>query len=272
MHGEISTIEKKPITSSTIRVALEKRYAAPEWCLMHEVANGTGSAIRRYADCIAMNLFPSRGLSIHGLEIKVSRRDLINELKTPHKADEIAQYCDYWFVVCPKGMADGLELPMSWGLIELHENGILREKKKAEKLEAKPLTRSFIAALARRISQLDAATIAELAEERIKPERERLTKEAEKLYEERKKYPRDLADKYSELKKQLEGLETAVGFKIDNGWNGFEDFIKAAELVRRCGIDRSYSGIIDLRNTIRSKLKAMDESLSHFGIEDKGAA
>jgi len=177
------------VTSSMIRAALEKRYAAPEWCLMHEVANGTGYASKRYADCIAMNLFPSRGLAIHGLEIKVSRSDLISELRTPQKADEIAQFCDFWYVVTPKGMADTIDLPMTWGLIEYLDSGLLREKKKPGKLEAKPLNRTFVAALARRINQLDAATIAQLAEERIKPERARLSQEAQQLRDERNKYP-----------------------------------------------------------------------------------
>jgi hypothetical protein len=177
MKGHVSdelTVDKtKKVTASHIRVALERRHCAPEWCLMHEVANGTGFSGKRYADCVAMNLFPSRGLAIHGLEIKVSRSDPINELKNPDKADEIAQYCDLWYLITPKGLADSLGLPLPWGLIELHDNGILREKKKAQKLDAKPLTRTFIAALARRISQLDAESIAQLAEERIRPERER---------------------------------------------------------------------------------------------------
>jgi hypothetical protein len=92
----------KKLSAADIRVALERRYCAPEWCLMHEAANGTGFSGKRYADCVAMNLFPSRGLAIHGLEIKVSRSDLTKELKNPNKADEIAQYCDLWYVVTPK--------------------------------------------------------------------------------------------------------------------------------------------------------------------------
>jgi hypothetical protein len=260
------------VTSSTIRVALEKRYCAPEWCLMHEVANGTGFSGKRYADCVAMNLFPSRGLAIHGLEIKVSRSDLTNELKNPDKADEIAQYCDLWYVVVPKGLADGLELPLPWGLIELHENGFLREKKKAQKLDAKPLTRTFIAALARRISQLDADSISILAEQRIAPERERLNKQAQELRDERDKYPPRLLDKYTELKGNVDRLEKALGFKITDHYGGaLFDFCRAAELVKQAGLSETYSGIVGLRNTLRSKLRDIEDALGKFGIEEKAA-
>ena len=66
------TIHPPPRTSAAdIHAALRLRYAQPEWAIMFEVANGTGAAQRRYADAIAMNLFPSRGLCVHGFEVKV---------------------------------------------------------------------------------------------------------------------------------------------------------------------------------------------------------
>jgi hypothetical protein len=268
-EGTLRMTEK--VTASSIRIALEKRYQAPEWCLLHEVANGTGLSAKRYADCIAMNLFPSRGLAIHGIEIKVSRSDLLNELKQPEKADEIAQYCDYWYVASPKGLADGVELPMTWGLLELFDSGILREKKKAEKLvEAKPLTRQFVAALARRINQLDATTIAELAEQRIKPERERLQREADELRVERRKYPSNLPELYSNLKSDVERLEQTIGFRITDQWdNSIHTFCKAAELVRSTGLTETYGGIIGLRNTLRSKLQHIEETLGLFGLDNE---
>jgi hypothetical protein len=262
----------KKVTSSDIRVALEKRYCAPEWCLMHEVANGTGFSGKRYADCIAMNLFPSRGLAIHGLEIKVSRSDLTNELKNPNKADEIAQYCDLWYVVTPKGLTDDLELPLPWGVIELHETGLLRERKKAKPLDAKPLTRTFIAALARRISQLDAASISQLAEEKIKPERERLAKQVQELRDERDKYPHGMLERYTELKDGVERLEKALGFSIRDHWGGgLTEFCKAAELVRQCGINESYSGIKAVRRTLKSNLADIDKALTKLGISEDAA-
>lgn len=82
--------------ADTLWQALERRYPAPAWCLFAEVRNGTGAARRvdRYADGIAMSMFPSRGLSVLGFEIKVDRRDWMRELAQPDKAEAIAQFCD----------------------------------------------------------------------------------------------------------------------------------------------------------------------------------
>jgi hypothetical protein len=192
-------------------------------------------------------------------------------LKQPEKADEIAQYCDFWFMATPKGLCDPSELPMTWGLIELHESGVLRERKKPLKLDAKLLDRSFVAALARRISQLDGETINRLAEERIRPERERINKEAESFRQERNKYPHGLLQRHEALRKDVEAFETAFGFKLRDGWRGVEDLCKAAEIVRRCGIAEVLGGIIGLRNTVRVKPKEIEDALSHFGITDQKA-
>ena len=130
--------------------ALEKRYQAPEYALFMEVANGVGAHRRRYADALAMSLFPSRGLDIHGIEIKKDRADWLREKKNPHKADEIASYCDYWWLaVGDKSVAQADELPGPWGLLVLHGKE-LRTLKKAEKLQPKPLDRPFVACILRR--------------------------------------------------------------------------------------------------------------------------
>ena len=108
--------------STEIYAALRARYCAPEHALFFEVANGTGSNIRRYADAVAMNLFPSRGLTLSGFEVKVSKHDWRRELKSPHKAEEgIFKYCDHWWVVAPSGIVGKDELPSTWGLLEFSD-------------------------------------------------------------------------------------------------------------------------------------------------------
>jgi hypothetical protein len=78
---------------------LRERHPAPEWAIFFEVANGLGVSDRRYADAVAMSLFPSRGLDVHGFEVKTARGDWLRELKNPKKADVIASYCDFWWLV-----------------------------------------------------------------------------------------------------------------------------------------------------------------------------
>lgn len=110
-----------------IESALRAKYAAPEYALIFEVRNGTGFARRtaRYADAIAMNLYPSRGLEIIGFEIKASRADWLRELKNPDKAEEIGKFCDRWYVVIgDKDIVKPGELPACWGLIVPRGNGL----------------------------------------------------------------------------------------------------------------------------------------------------
>ena len=211
-----------------------------------------------------MNLFPSRGLAVHGVEIKVARGDLIKELAQPQKADEIAQFCDFWYVATPKGLCDPDELPITWGLLELHDNGAIRERKKATKLEAKPLSRVFIAAMARRINQLDEVTISKIAEEKIKPERDRLDKQAAELREERNKYPHGLMDKYNELRAEIDAFEAAIGFKIRDGWRGSEDICRAAEVVRRIGVADTYGNVTNLKTTLSKMLEQINCATAAF--------
>lgn len=118
------------VTADDIREALQSTYKEPEWFLGFEVSNSTGANIRRYADAVAMNTFPSRGYEVRGFEIKVSKSDLKRELENGLKADEIARFCNYWFLVVPKGLADEMQIPEPWGIIEYSE-GHLRQKKKA---------------------------------------------------------------------------------------------------------------------------------------------
>lgn len=61
--------------TAEIKAALRAKFCAPEWAIMFEVGDGTGASQSRWADAVAMNLWPSRGLQIHGFEIKAHRSD-----------------------------------------------------------------------------------------------------------------------------------------------------------------------------------------------------
>lgn len=103
-------------TEATIADTLAKRYKTQEWVFLRGVAN-TAGAVSRTADAMAFNLWPSRGLEIHGFEIKISRSDFKKELDDPAKAEAIAKYCDRWFLVVPAGLVQPHEIPVTWGLI-----------------------------------------------------------------------------------------------------------------------------------------------------------
>lgn len=142
-------------TAQEIVGLLRARYSLPEWALVTEVANGTGGRATRRADAVGMNLWPSRGMEVHGFEIKVRREDWLAELKNPQKADEIARYCDYWWlVVGHRDVCGGGECPTTWGMLHVSADGkSLGVAREPSKLDPVPLDRGFLASLLRRALQ-----------------------------------------------------------------------------------------------------------------------
>lgn len=59
-----------------------------------EVANSTGGEARRFADAVTIGLWPSKGYSVEGYEIKVSKSDLEHELQDITKWEAVGQFCD----------------------------------------------------------------------------------------------------------------------------------------------------------------------------------
>jgi hypothetical protein len=112
-------------TSADIRAALKRHYPHPEYGIVFEVAAATGWRANRHIDAMAMSLWPSRGLDLHGIEIKVDRGDWRREKKNPAKAEELAQFCDYFWVAAPDCVVPIAELPAAWGLLELRGTRIV---------------------------------------------------------------------------------------------------------------------------------------------------
>ena len=92
------------ISAASVKASLRDRYAAPEWAILFEVADRTGTGASRRVDAVAMNFYPSRGLEVHGFEIKVSRSDWRRELVDPAKAEANFGACDRRWLVAPPGV------------------------------------------------------------------------------------------------------------------------------------------------------------------------
>jgi|GEM_PF-5882092 len=200
------------ITAEHIRKALASAYQSPEWYIGFEVGNSTGANARRHADAVAINAYPSKGFEMRGFEIKVSKSDLKTELEIGIKSDEIARFCDYWFLVVPKGLADGFTLPPTWGVIE-YADGKLRQKIKATKLDKEPITTGFMCAMLRGRERLLLADATRITAER----------EAELLRQadfSRGSYKRDLEELYAKLNK----IKTATGIALDK-WTPAQSII-----------------------------------------------
>lgn len=120
--------EKDKVTADDIRRALYARYKEPEWLLGFEVGNSTGGQCKRHADAVAINAYPSRGFTVRGFEIKISRSDLKHELDNADKAEAVAQYCNEWCLVVPKGLTENMDVPHNWGIIELVGDKLIQKR------------------------------------------------------------------------------------------------------------------------------------------------
>lgn len=137
------------MNTSELMALLRERYPKDAYAFFTEVPNGTGSNCGRHCDALAMSLWPSRGLHLNGFELKVSRADWLKELKQPAKADSIARYCDFWWlVVADEKIVHLGELPATWGLM-IPIGGKLKVKTQPTQLESNQLSRSFLAGLFR---------------------------------------------------------------------------------------------------------------------------
>lgn len=207
----------------TIEIALAKRYAAPEYAFLLQVRNGTGfQRTVRTADALAFGLYPSRGLTITGFEIKASRGDWKRELTNPDKAEDIARFCHTWFVVAPKGVVPVDEVPPNWGLQELYDSGRLITTKAAEPKEPEPLTPLMIASIMRSVEKgmIPRSSIQQQVDDAVAAERERGEREIEHRTKE-----------YTRLKASIAEFEDASGIRISHWQAG--DIGEAVRVVLR---------------------------------------
>lgn len=240
------------ITAEHIRRALEDAYTSPEWYLGFEVGNSTGANCRRHADAVAVNAYPSKGFETRGFEIKVNKQDLATELSNGIKSDQIARFCDYWFLVTPKGLSDGFTLPPTWGVIEYHD-GKLRQKTKAAYLEKISPTAGFLCAMLRgreRAVYETARKITTEREEQIRHETRWKANSAEK----------DLV----RLREKLTEIKNSTGIALDD-WTPTQSVIDrlnavtSLEIITRNirFIEKSAKGLLEDAQEIMTAASAM---------------
>lgn len=214
---------KRPrATASDVDEALRLRFAHNEWAVIHEVGCRVGLHQRR-GDVIAMNLWPSRGLAIHGVEIKVSRGDWLRELKQPEKAESLFGYCDYWWLaVGSRSVVKDGELPSVWGLLE-YRGGKMHEVVPAPKLEPTPLDRGFVAELLRRQQgDVDKKVAAVRNEEREK-----------KVQAEYGSELRNLRQQVKDYEKAIRDFEAHSGLDLSYSGRGLGDAVAKLRSLQR---------------------------------------
>lgn len=197
-----------------LEISLAEKFGPPEFAFLPQVRNGTGYGRQvRTADALAMSLWPSRGIDLHGFELKESRSDWIREKKNPEKAEEIARFCDFWWLVVRDAalVKDG-ELPTSWGLLA-PKGSSLAIFKPAARLKAKPVSKIFVAAVLRVASECSSINRT-LEDSRKKGYEEGYSKGRENGRSEAK-YQLQECERF---KSSVAEFEASSGLKI-GGWN-----------------------------------------------------
>lgn len=243
--------------ASDVKAALRSRFSGNEWAIFFEVGDGTGVNQRRWADAVAMNLWPSRGMEIHGFEIKVSRSDWLSELKNPEKSEPVQRYCDRWWIVCPAGIIKPGELPATWGHYEVDASGKITQVVAAPKLEAVPVTRSFMAAMFRRASGADADEVAAAVSKQV----DAYKADAEKRLQ------REIENRSQRASKILEGvsqLRELTGIDITSGYAPIEKYASAIKLVLNSGVTNTYGGIKGLAEQTERSAAELRKALADF--------
>jgi hypothetical protein len=240
------------MTTQDMEKLLAAKYAAPNYAFILQVRNGTGAQHTiRTADAIAMGLWPSQGLHLHGFEIKVSRADWLKERKEPSKAEEIAQYCDFWWVViADQKLIQPGELPENWGLL-VPSGGKLIVAKQACRLEPVQIGRPFLAAVMRRLAETvsNPADIAAAVNEARSQERKRAEENAE--------FHKSSAERERDrLQKRIEEFEAASGIKIMD-WNAGR-LGEAVKLIIDHGPDAALRSLDRIRDIAKDILVTCD--------------
>ena len=142
------------VTTDKIVELLKQSYQRKKgYKIFFEVKRSTGYIKpERYADAIAISLFPSNGISLTGYEFKSSRNDLLNDLRDLSKSEAIKQFCDYWIlIVTDKEIINGkIKVPDEWGIWYVYEwegGAAFMVSRKPKQLYPKPVDRYFLASL-----------------------------------------------------------------------------------------------------------------------------
>ena len=201
------------ITSADVRAGLLKAFGGQEtngrYTILFEVSNATATSRSRSADAIIMSCWPSDGLELHGVEIKVARSDWLNELRNPKKAEDIAKFCDRWWLVTAPGVVkDESEIPPAWGW-RVWDGKRLATVKKADRTPSEPVNRLFLASVLRNAGRVSG----EVLDRERRAVRESVQAEVDRQVAQRMK---SRTDNSSRLFEAVEAFEAATGIKLQD--------------------------------------------------------
>lgn len=233
-----------------VRLLYKKFEDGRQYACATEVANATGGGARRL-DFVAVNCYESKCFAVEGVEIKVSRPDLMREFHDAGKHAFFYDKLDYFSLACPEDIVDMKLIPPKWGVYVVRPDGSLRAKRRPLALhDAFPcsIDKAFAVNLMRRIAY---ASPAEEEKRRIADEAyKKGCKEGEAAVEYRYSRLAKTEAELAEYRKLFEELKLWGAGDIQRGIEGFKEYQK---------VDRSMLAqmLESARNAIGYALEAL---------------
>lgn len=253
-----------PLKAADVRAALRRHFAAPSHAIVYEVAQATGFDAHRHLDAVAMSLWPSHGLSLHGIEIKVTLHDWRREIRQPDKAEQIARFCDFFWVAAPADLIPLDDLPEAWGLIAVDPAGTAKVAKRAAKRETpadggRPFLAAMLRAADRPIDPDSVAAIVRKREAELEADFERRVQHEAVMRTQRRNVA---ADRWADL---LAALGKA---DVQNDWDlNDKEIIAAVKAVLSVGAARTWMGLRALEETLGTTHAAVAAALDGMGLD-----
>lgn len=250
--------------------AITKRWKLPEWGVYWEVHDSTGGGAGRRADAVIVNMWPSRGLPIVGIEIKTHRSDWLRELKNPKKAEAIYRFCNQWWLVTgAKDVAKLEEIPETWGWLAYDEKRkCLMQQKAAPVLAPDQPTKAFMCVLLRhaveRVEQMvHKSEISHALSNKYEEGRAAGKVEAERMTRHEK-------ERYEEQSRQIAAFESAAGLKLSRWEMG--SIGKAVALLKDDGTERIRKDLGRLGETALKLTQGIQSALQELDVIEEGQA
>lgn len=189
-----------------MREALYRRWPAGEHVLVEE-APQDAARMGRKIDLLVVSAWASRGHALDAIEIKVSYSDWKKERDNPAKADWWWRHSHRFWIAAPADLAKRIrdELPETWGLLAIGDDGVAKQLVQAPRHEPEPLPWVSLVGILRAASGAGANAIARAREEgRNQGFGEGRNRAAGKV----------VADQLAELREQVRRAEDATGIPI----------------------------------------------------------
>lgn len=249
------------LTAAEVCACIQRNFGigGEQYAVLFEVRNGTAWRANRSVDAVVMSLWPSLGMELWGMEIKVSRSDWLRELSDPKKASDVFKHFDRWFLVAPWHVAKPEELPEPWGWFVPKDGKLIKVRDAAKNVDRAPIDNHFLAAIMRRISKTDDAFVRSAIEEALATQQRTFNNDVERRALRKLGELKGDAESWIKLRDLLKQSPDDYIFQ--------PDVVEALRLVLKSGVSRPYSGLRTLIESIERFQGDLSKVSKELGIE-----